>query len=539
LVTFPGTGTDPVVRLETVEGAGVVTPGEEAIESTEAEVDRVVELVLEHARTRPWESLGVIALGLRHAARIEDALRAALADADGVGSFFDESAPERFFVKNLERVQGDERDAIILSIGYGKTPHGRVLHRFGPLNLEGGERRLNVAVTRARRRMTVVAAFGAADLDPNRLKARGALMLRDFLAYAAAGGSPSKVTEALPAAAAEAASPGAGQAEAQAPVPPVGARVRSEATGRALDPLVADFAQRLRWEGLVVHERYGSSEHRLDLAIEDPHRRGRVLVAVETDGPAYAAMTSTRDRDRLRIEQLRRLGWEHVRIWSTDLFRDPARDVARVTAAVRAASKATVLRDNGLTVPPRPADPAVDEGDPGAATAGFETLAPLLPGFDESLEDDVPTPDPTDETLTDLPDEADPADAGDGSATGEAVEADAVAPEEVAPLEGQAVLLDTGEVTRVGAEAADSGDGPAAGEAREPGAEAADTVAADDAADEEVGEAEQEQPARARVSVGRSSLDQTRDDTDTGWGERRDEDAHDRWLREQRPPHWE
>ncbi|MGZ4687362.1 AAA domain-containing protein [Oryzihumus sp.] len=523
LVTFPGTSTDPVVRLELVDGSALAPPGQEAIESTEAEVDRVVQLVLDHARRRPTESLGVIALGLRHAARIEDALRAALADADGVGSFFDESAPERFFVKNLERVQGDERDAIILSIGYGKTPHGRVLHRFGPLNLDGGERRLNVAVTRARRRMTVVAAFGASDLDPNRLKARGALMLRDFLAYAAAGGSPAKVTEALPAAAAEATQPGGGQAGAESvPALPVGARVRSEATGRALDPLVADFAQRLRWEGLVVHERYGSSEHRLDLAIEDPHRRGRVLVAVETDGPAYAAMTSTRDRDRLRIEQLRRLGWEHVRIWSTDLFRDPARDVARVTSAVRAASKATVLGENGLTVPPRPADPAVDEGvaEPGAA-AGFDTLSPLLPGFDESLEDGVPTPDPTDETLTDRQDEVDAAD-------GEAVEPDAVASEEVAPVDGQAALLDTGEVTRVGT--GDGGDDPADGEARDTGE---GEVGQDGA-----GEGEQE-PARPRVSVRRSSLDQTLDDTDTGWGERRDEDAHDRWLQEQRPPHWE
>jgi REase_MTES_1575/AAA domain len=310
LVTFPGTGDEAVVRLEVVDGSAPVQPGLEAIESTQAEVDRVVKLVLSHARTRPTESLGVIALGIKHATRIVDALRLALIDTDDVGDFFDEDGAERFFVKNLERVQGDERDAIILSIGYGKTPHGRVLHRFGPLNLEGGERRLNVAITRARRRMTVVSSFTAADLDPARLKARGALMLRDFLSYAAQGGSqpalsrPGEVV-ALP------------------------------------DPLVADLASRLRAQGLVVHAGYGTSAQRLDLAVEDPHRRGQLLVAVETDGPRYAAMSSTRDRDRLRVEQLRRLGWEHVRVWSTDLFRDPARDVARVSAAVRAASAET------------------------------------------------------------------------------------------------------------------------------------------------------------------------------------------------------
>ena len=320
LVTFPGTSDEAVVRLEVVDGSAPVQPGLEAIESTQAEVDRVVELVLSHARTRPGESLGVIALGMKHATRIDDALRVALTDGVdlGVGDFFDEDRTERFFVKNLERVQGDERDAVILSIGYGKTPHGRVLYRFGPLNLEGGERRLNVAITRARRRMTVVSSFTAADLDPTRLKARGALMLRDFLSYAAEGGS-------------KPASDGAVQAVASK---------ASKASRASLDPLVADLASRLRALGLVVHAGYGTSAQRLDLAVEDPRRRGRVLVAVETDGPRYAAMSSTRDRDRLRVEQLRRLGWEHVRVWTTDLFRDPARDVARVSAAVRSASAA-------------------------------------------------------------------------------------------------------------------------------------------------------------------------------------------------------
>lgn len=370
LVTFPGTGDEAVVRLEVVDGSAPVQPGLEAIESTQAEVDRVVRLVLSHARTRPTESLGVIALGIKHATRIDDALRLALIGADGVGDFFDEEGAERFFVKNLERVQGDARDAIILSIGYGKTPHGRVLHRFGPLNLEGGERRLNVAITRARRRMTVVSSFTAADLDPTRLKARGAIMLRDFLSYAAQGGSQPASSRA-----------------GGAPALP--------------DPLVADLASRLRAQGLVVHAGYGTSAQRLDLAVEDPRRRGRVLVAVETDGPRYAAMSSTRDRDRLRIEQLRRLGWEHVRVWSTDLFRDPARDVARVGAAVRGASQAQPQKPDET----KPDDTKPDDTKPRAGTAG-------------------------------------------------------------------------------------------------------------------------------------SKPEQTRDDTDAGWGERPNEGSHDQWLREQRPPHW-
>ncbi|MDV3221873.1 AAA domain-containing protein, partial [Intrasporangium sp.] len=234
LTTFPGTAIESAVTFEPVDGQAVVQPGEQTIESTVAEVDRVVSLVLDHARRRPQESLGVIALGIKHATRIDEAVTAALRDAPDVADFFDPDGDEHFFVKNLERVQGDERDAIILSIGYGKTPHGRVLHRFGPLNIEGGERRLNVAITRARNRMAVVSSLRASDLDPSRLRARGAVMLRDFLAYAETRG---------------------------ASVP--------TAAGRALEPtrdaLRADLAARLRREGLVVHEEYGTAAQRVDL----------------------------------------------------------------------------------------------------------------------------------------------------------------------------------------------------------------------------------------------------------------------------------
>ena len=303
LVTFPGTGSAPVLRHDLVDGVGVLAEGAASVETTQAEVDRVVELVLEHARTRPSESLGVIALGLAHTHRIEDALRRALQGLDPTtATFFTEDVHERFFVKNLERVQGDERDAIILSVGYGKTPHGRVLHRFGPLNTEGGERRLNVAITRAKKRMTVVSSIGADELDPQRLKARGALMLRDFLAHAAA--STVAAVEGGP-----------------ADVVP---------SAQTESVVMAEFARRLRDSGLVVHERYGSSTAPIDLAVEDPHHPGRLAVAVESDGPEYAAMSSARDRDRLRAEHLGRLGWQHVRVWTRDAFRDPARDVARI-----------------------------------------------------------------------------------------------------------------------------------------------------------------------------------------------------------------
>lgn len=425
LATFPGTSGARPVRLETVEGSGVVQPGEEAIETTEAEVSRVVDLVLEHARSRPQESLGVITLGTKHANRLDDALRRALADAHDVAHFFEEDRPERFFVKPLGRVQGDERDAVILSVGYGKTPHGRVLHRFGALNVEGGERRLNVAVTRARRRMTVVSSLLADDLDPGRLKAPGAVMLRDLLAYAADGTLPPATDRG---------SSG----------PDEGGTTAAHRRPAATDALRREFAERLRGSGLVVHEAFGQGAHPVDLAVEDPESPGRLLLAVEMDGPAYAATPSTRDRDRLRGQHLERLGWGYVRVWSTDLFRDPARDVARVHAAV-----ARAAAGGGAGSPQHRVDETASEDEPG-------------------------------------------------------------------------VTMDTSDVTSAAQESLPSDGGEE------------DFLPARD----EGARNRRVRGRRAGRVADHSALEQTKDDTDFGWGERPDQDAHDRWLQEQRPPHW-
>jgi hypothetical protein len=436
LTTFPGTSLDSAVTFEPVDGQAVVQPGVDTIETTDGEVARVVELVLDHARTRPTESLGVIALGIRHADRLEEAITEALRTAPDVAAFFDDSRDERFFVKNLERVQGDERDAIILSIGYGKTPHGRVLHRFGPLNIEGGERRLNVAITRARARMTVVSALRAIDLDPERLKARGALMLRDFLAYAERRG-------------------GVGDDDtlfASAPT--------------TVDPLRHDLAERLRRQGLTVHEDYGTATHRIDIAVEDPYHRGRALIAVETDGSRYAALRSTRDRDRLRPEQLGRLGWVHERVWSTDVFRDPARELARIVTLARTSS------------PPRevePTDGAVSTPDDGAGSTSAADGDRTTGGADAASGGSRPATDPA---------------SSDGAGTSTTESA-------ARPKRKRRRVFRKGTGDADGAPDADAG---------EPGA-----------------------------ALGRSS-----DELDLGWGERpAGSGLGDRWLEEQRPPHYE
>jgi very-short-patch-repair endonuclease len=296
LVTFPGTAAASVVAHVPVTAVAQ----NDSVESVGAEVDRVVELILEHALLRPTESLGVITMGIVHAERIDLALRAALTARPELHGFFGEKAAEPFFVKNLERVQGDERDAIILSIGYGKTADGRLLYRFGPLLLPGGERRLNVAVTRARRRMTVVSSFTAADLDPARTTAEGVRLLRAFLLYAESGGN----------------------------------RLDGAGTERpALNGFEIDVRDRLVAAGIPVTPQYGVAGYFIDFAAVHPTLPDEMVLAIETDGATYHSSHSVRDRDRLRQEQLERLGWRFHRIWSTDWIADPDQEIARVKAA--------------------------------------------------------------------------------------------------------------------------------------------------------------------------------------------------------------
>lgn len=298
LTTFPGVAGHDVLRHELVPHR----PGVKLdTRSNDDEVARVVELMLQHARTRPHETLGVIAMGLHHADRVDAALRRALQDqADpALESFFDETREERAFVKNLERVQGDERDAIILTVGYGKQPDGRLLYRFGPLNGEQGPRRLNVAVTRARRRLTVVSSFSHTDMKAEGESSAGAELLRSYLKYAESGGTE------------------LGSIEVEHP----------------LNPFELSVLSRLEAAGLDVHPQYGSSGFRIDFAVCHPTEPGRMVLAIEADGASYHSSQTARDRDRLRQQVLETVGWRFHRIWSTDWFNDPDAETAKILVA--------------------------------------------------------------------------------------------------------------------------------------------------------------------------------------------------------------
>jgi very-short-patch-repair endonuclease len=350
LTTFPGVLRDDCLQHVVVRQDE--RPGQET--SVAAEVDKVVELILEHARTRPGESLGVIALGIKHAERIDQALREALATSeDDLEAFFGDDAAEPFFVKNLERVQGDERDAIILSIGYGKHPDGRMRYQWGPLLRDGGERRLNVAATRAKRRLTVVSAFSSHDVDPDRLTKAGARLLAEYLEYASAGGVPM-------------AAAGAGTANS----------------------FEASVRTRLAEYGITVVPQYGVGGYRVDFAAAHPGDPSRMILAVEADGASYRDSGSVRDRDRLRKEHLERLGWRFHRLWSTNWFHDPDTEVTKLREAYDQAVAALPEPEPELAAPepelaaPEPEPPAAPDTPraPDAAHDGDPKRAEIARG---------------------------------------------------------------------------------------------------------------------------------------------------------------
>ncbi len=276
------------------------------------EAEALADAVMEHARKHPRLSLGVVAFSSAQREAIEDVLEDRRKASPETEEFFKPTREEPFFIKNLENVQGDERDVIFISIGYGRTKEGYVSMSFGPLNNEGGEKRLNVLITRARLRCEVFTNLKATDIDTSRSGRRGVVALKRFLHFAEHG-----------------------QLDTTAE------------TGRIGDsPFEEQVASSLRQLGYTVREQVGSQGFYLDLAIVDPEHPGRYLLGIECDGAAYHSARSARDRDRLRQQVLEGIGWRIHRIWSTDWFRAPDRELKRVVEAIEKAKGASYLDDD-------------------------------------------------------------------------------------------------------------------------------------------------------------------------------------------------
>jgi hypothetical protein len=267
-------------------------PDEEsgAVESVDAEVTKVVELVLEHAANRPRESLMVVTASARHAVRVHQAVLSAFAKRQDLSDFILSDRAEPFTVVTLEQSVAQSRDRVIFSIGYGRTPHGRLLSNFGSLAEPGGERLLAVGLTRARRSMDIVSCFRPEDIDESRMR-HGIVALAQVLGEAAA--IESGVDD----------------------IPGVS------------EPLLTDLARRLERRGLRVQ-----LGHRGALALVASYDSRAVVV--ETD--AVVNRGSLRESLRLRPEVLRRLGWHYVRVHSFELFGDPETVAARIAKLIGA-----------------------------------------------------------------------------------------------------------------------------------------------------------------------------------------------------------
>ena len=256
------------------------------------EAQKCVELVEEHIRNHSERSLGIIAFSEKQQTAIENAIMVFREENPLYEYFFNEAVEEPFFIKNLENVQGDERDTIIFSICYAKDRNGRMFMRFGPLGHEGGERRLNVAITRAKCNVKLVGSILPSDIDLNRTKSEGIRMLRSYIEFArsnsASGNSHEKVDEFT-----------------------------------ATDEFCDEVAAFLIEKGYQIQRRIGCSDYRIDIAVENPNVKDDFIAGIECDGISYVQANTARDRDHLRRKVLENMGWNMYRVWSTEWIKHP------------------------------------------------------------------------------------------------------------------------------------------------------------------------------------------------------------------------
>lgn len=265
------------------------------------EAKRVVDAVVEHIATRPNESLGIVTLNIKQRDLIAELLEERLRSVRGADAYREHWATEGqpLFIKNLENVQGDERDAIIISTTFGKPPgSSAVRQNFGPISRQGGWRRLNVLFTRAKKSIALYTSLRPEDIVMDGTTPDGTKALRNYLEYTRTGSLPT-----------------------------------IEETDREPD---SDFEisvmDMLKMRGYEVTPQLGVAGYRIDIAVKHPDATGSYLAAIECDGATYHSALSVRDRDRIRQEILESLGWRGRiwRIWSTDWFRTPRQETEKL-----------------------------------------------------------------------------------------------------------------------------------------------------------------------------------------------------------------
>jgi len=294
--------------IYTSRHVGTGRPGTNRIEA-----QAVVDAMSKHAERYPSYSLGVVAFSKAQSDMINQLLDRDRRQNPHLDAFLREGKQENTFVKNIENVQGDERDVILISVGYGpESAESRHLRmQFGPVNNEGGERRLNVLFTRSRLRCEVFASFDPGDIDLSRITKQGPRVLKRFLEYAKTGDLGEQII-----------------------------------SGEAPDsPFEQDVAEVIGSLGYMVDPQVGTAGFRIDLGVRNPSYPGEYLLAVECDGATYHSALWARERDRHRQEVLEEFGWRFHRIWSTDWFYRRGQEIERLRQAILEAEDNTHARD--------------------------------------------------------------------------------------------------------------------------------------------------------------------------------------------------
>lgn len=304
LVTFPSPVTDDVaVKFERVNG--IYDRG--ATRTNRIEAESIVKGIEKHYLTpsKAHLTIGVVTFNQPQQALIETLLDARRRTNPALDRAIAASANEPLFIKNLENVQGDERDVIFFSITFGPDAAGKTTMNFGPLNGEGGHRRLNVAISRAREAVVIYSSLMPEQIELSKVRAAGVRDLKHYLEFAIKG--PRALVE------------------------------QSMPTGLAPDsPFETEVIRTLRNHNWEVHPQVGCSGYRIDIGVVDPRARGRYLVGIECDGRTYHSGATARDRDRLRQHVLEGLGWRIHRIWSTDWWLNPEGEAKKILERLQA-----------------------------------------------------------------------------------------------------------------------------------------------------------------------------------------------------------
>lgn len=314
LLTFPSVN-DRESKVTLVHVNGIFDRGK--TRQNRAEAEAIVQELIRRSRDpqHSRQSVGVVTFNISQQNLIDDLFTEAC-KSDTVLEAWALEAEEPLFIKNLENVQGDERDVILFSIGYGPDADGRVFMNFGPLNREGGWRRLNVAVSRARQEMVVFATLTADQINLSRTSAAGVAALKAFLEYA--GGTSISIGDS-----------------------------RADVQEQMHSGILESLCRELDKQGYKTQKLVGHSEYRLDIGVVDPRHPERYLLGILLDGPVYGRSRTTRDREIAQITLLNGLGWDIHRIWAMDWWDNGRKEISALLAHLRDIERRNIEKSAG------------------------------------------------------------------------------------------------------------------------------------------------------------------------------------------------